>query len=172
LKCKAEGAGRQETLNQLHGNARPKAERKSAGRSARDIAAVPTRIWTVGHGSLPKEQLLKMLKESEIETVIDVRRWPTSKLDHFTRENMEKWLEEASIRYEWMGDSLGGYRRGGYEKYMRTQDFQRGLKKLIELASTQRVCLLCLEPNPRSCHRRFVSRALQRKGIEVAHILR
>lgn len=130
------------------------------------------RVWTIGHGSRSKEQLLNMLKESRVEVVVDIRRWPTSKLEHFKRENMEQWLKEAGIGYVWMGEALGGYRKGGYEKYMRTEAFKRGLKELLKLASKKRICLLCLEPNPRGCHRRFISRALQREGVEVAHILR
>jgi len=113
-----------------------------------------------------------MLEESEIELVVDIRRWPTSKLEQFRRENMEQWLRDAGIDYLWKGETLGGYRRGGYESYMRTESFKQGLRELLEVATKKRVCLLCLEPNPRGCHRRFISRALQRQGIEVAHILR
>jgi len=140
--------------------------------STRESEVKALRVWTVGHGSRSREQLLNMLKESNVETVVDVRRWPTSKLEHFKRENMERWLREAGISYVWMGEALGGYRRGGYERYMKTEDFKRGLKDLLMMASKKRACLLCLEPNPRGCHRRFISRALQQEGVEVAHILR
>jgi len=139
---------------------------------ARGSEAKAVRVWTVGHGSRSTEQLLNMLKESKVDTVADIRRWPTSKLDRFKRENLEQWLREAGIDYVWMGETLGGYRKGGYENYMRTESFKRGLEDLLKLASKKRVCLLCLEPNPRGCHRRFISRALHQEGIEVAHILR
>jgi len=130
------------------------------------------KVWTVGHGSRSREQLLNMLKESNIEVVVDVRRWPMSKLEHFRRESMEQWLKEAGLDYVWMGAALGGYRKGGYEKYVRTEAFEEGLEGLLKLASEKRICLFCLEPNPKGCHRRFISRALQREGIQVAHILR
>ncbi|MEM2532743.1 MAG: DUF488 domain-containing protein [Candidatus Nezhaarchaeales archaeon] len=130
------------------------------------------RVWTIGYGSRSKEQLLNMLKASRIEVVVDVRRWPTSKLKDFKRENMEKWLKEANINYIWMGETLGGYRKEGYENHMNTKTFKQGLKTLLKLISEKRVCLLCLEVSPRGCHRRFISRALQREGVKVSHILR
>ncbi|MEM2533612.1 MAG: DUF488 domain-containing protein, partial [Candidatus Nezhaarchaeales archaeon] len=83
-----------------------------------------------GYGSRSKEQLLNMLKASRIEVVVDVRRWPTSKLKDFKRENMEKWLKEANINYIWMGETLGGYRKEGYENHVNTKTFKQGLKTL------------------------------------------
>ncbi|MCX8204931.1 MAG: DUF488 domain-containing protein [Candidatus Nezhaarchaeota archaeon] len=132
----------------------------------------PITIWTLGYGSRSKERVLSMLKANEVELVVDIRRWPTSKRGDFTRESLEAWLKEAGIGYLWMGDRLGGYRRGGFERYMESREFKRGIEELLRLASQRRTCLLCLEENPRSCHRRFVARYLQHLGVEVHHILR
>ncbi|MBX5327990.1 MAG: DUF488 family protein [Candidatus Bathyarchaeia archaeon] len=44
------------------------------------------------------------------------------------------------------------------------------MEKLCELAAKQRVCLMCMEINPKYCHRRFVSANLERKGTKVIHI--
>ncbi|RLF15314.1 MAG: DUF488 domain-containing protein [Thermoprotei archaeon] len=128
------------------------------------------KVWTIGYGSRSKEKVLNMLKASGIELVVDIRRWPKSKQGDFTRENMERWLKEAGIGYVWMGDTLGGYRRGGFERYMETQTFKKAIEELLRLARSKRVCLLCLEENPRGCHRRFIARYLQRIGVEVSHI--
>ena len=130
------------------------------------------KIWTIGYGSRSRERVLSMLKASGIELVVDIRRWPKSKQGDFARGNMERWLKEAGISYVWMGDRLGGYRRGGFERYMDTKSFKDGIKELLKLASQKRTCLLCLEENPRGCHRRFIARYLQKLGVEVAHILR
>lgn len=129
-------------------------------------------VWTIGYGSRSKDKVLSMLKASGIELVVDIRRWPTSKRGDFTRENMESWLRGAGIGYVWMGDRLGGYRRGGFERYMETREFKEGVEELLKMASQRRTCLLCLEENPRGCHRRFLARYLQRLGVEVRHILR
>jgi uncharacterized protein (DUF488 family) len=113
-----------------------------------------------------------LLKEYEIEVLADVRRFPTSKIEHFRKEEMEKWLPEHGIRYVWLGEELGGYRRGGYEAYVKTQAFRAGTERLLELAKKWRTCLMCLEPNPRYCHRRFISAYLESIGVEVIHIIK
>ncbi|MEM3693982.1 MAG: DUF488 domain-containing protein [Candidatus Bathyarchaeia archaeon] len=128
------------------------------------------RLWTIGYDSLSKENLLKVLKGNGIQVVVDLRRWPTSKYEDFRREKMEIWLHEACIEYIWLGKELGGYRSGGYEAFMASKDFKRGIEKLLALIHEKKVCLLCLEKNPNSCHRFFIALYLSRLGFEVIHI--
>jgi len=112
-----------------------------------------------------------MLKEHEIEVLADVRRFPTSKVEHFKREAMGQWLSEQRIEYVWLGEELGGYRHGGYKAYMRTRLFKGGIERLSEIARQKRTCMMCLEPNPKYCHRRFISAYLESEDIKVAHII-
>ncbi len=114
---------------------------------------------------------LELLKEHGIQVLADVRSFPTSKIEHFKRKNMEKWLQEHGIAYVWLGKELGGYRKGGYKRHMRTKVFKEGVKKLLEIASQKRTCIMCLEPNPKYCHRRFIAAHLERKGVKVIHII-
>ncbi|MDH7606332.1 MAG: DUF488 domain-containing protein [Candidatus Bathyarchaeota archaeon] len=130
-----------------------------------------TTIWTVGHSSRSMNAFLELLKEHEIQVLADVRSFPTSKVEHFKKENMEKWLPENGIVYVWLGKELGGYRKGGYKRHMRTNLFKEGIKKLLEIASQKRTCIMCLEPNPKYCHRRFIAAHLERKGVKVVHII-
>lgn len=103
--------------------------------------------------------------------LVDIRSFPTSKVEHFKREEMEQWLPTHGIEYAWLGKELGGYRRGGYEAHMKTKLFRDGVKKLLELARQKRVCVMCMEKNPKYCHRRFLTAHLERKCVEVIHIL-
>lgn len=128
------------------------------------------KVWTIGYGSRSKERVLDMLRRAGIEVVVDVRRWPRSRSADFNRESMERWLREAGIDYIWMGDKLGGYRRGGYERYMETEEFKRGVEELMRVAEDRRVCILCLEESPKGCHRRFIARYLEERGVEVEHL--
>ncbi|MEM3783464.1 MAG: DUF488 domain-containing protein [Candidatus Bathyarchaeia archaeon] len=128
-------------------------------------------VWTIGHSNRSKDVFLEMLKEHEIQALVDVRSFPTSKVEHFKRESMEKWLSEHGIAYAWLGKELGGYRKGGYKRHMRTKVFREGIKKLLEIASQKRTCIMCLEPNPKYCHRRFIATHLERKGVKVTHII-
>jgi uncharacterized protein (DUF488 family) len=128
-------------------------------------------IWTIGHSNRSINTFLEMLKEHGIQVLVDVRSFPTSKIEHFKKEQMEKWLQEHGIEYLWLGKELGGYRRGGYKRHMRTKLFREGIKKLLEIAESKRTCIMCMEANPKYCHRRFISTHLERKGVKVAHII-
>lgn len=128
-------------------------------------------IWTIGHSNRSINAFLELLKEHEIQVLIDIRSFPTSKIDHFKKENLERWLPENGIEYLWLGRELGGYRRGGYKRHMRTKLFREGIKRLLEKASQKRTCIMCLEPNPKYCHRRFIAAHLERKGVKLIHII-
>jgi uncharacterized protein (DUF488 family) len=128
-------------------------------------------IWTIGHSSRSIEKFLELLNEQEIQVLVDVRSFPTSKIEHFKREQMEKWLPQYGIEYVWLGKELGGYRRDGYKRHMRTKTFREGIRRLLEIAKNKRVCIMCMEVNPKYCHRRFISAHLERKGVKVQHII-
>lgn len=129
-------------------------------------------LWTIGHSNRSIEKFVDLLRDSNIETLVDVRSFPTSKIEHFKKGRMEQWLLEHGIDYTWLGKELGGYRRGGYQAHMKTKLFKNGIKKLLKIAKQKRTSIMCLEPNPKYCHRRFISGYLERKGIEVIHILK
>jgi uncharacterized protein (DUF488 family) len=129
-------------------------------------------VWTIGHGGLSKEKFLELLKKHRIKILVDVRRFPRSRLEHFCREEMEKWLPENGITYFWLGEELGGYRREGYEEYMKTMSFKEGVRKLLEIAEKSRTCIMCLETDPKYCHRRFITSYLSRKRVRVLHIVK
>ena len=129
------------------------------------------RIWTIGHSNRSVEVFLELLREHSIQVLADIRSFPTSKVEHFKREEMERWLPENGIEYVWLGRELGGYRKGGYKRHMRTKLFQEGVKKVLEIAKEKRTCIMCMEKNPKYCHRRFLSAYLERKGVEVIHII-
>lgn len=130
-----------------------------------------TTIWTIGHSNRSIEKFLELLNEHKIQVVMDVRSFPTSKIENFKKEQMEKWLPQNGIEYVWLGKELGGYRRGGYKKHMRTKIFREGIRRLLEIAQKKRACIMCMEVNPKYCHRRFISAHLERKGFKVQHIL-
>ncbi|MEM1558147.1 MAG: DUF488 domain-containing protein [Thermoproteota archaeon] len=129
-------------------------------------------LWTIGHGSLSKEEFLRLLKKHKIQILVDVRRFPKSKLGHFCKEDMEQWLPKNGISYFWLGEELGGYRREGYDKYMETSSFKEGVNRLLEIAGKNRTCIMCLETDPKYCHRRFIASYLSRRRVRVIHIVK
>ena len=130
--------------------------------------------------------MIDALKAHDIETLVDIRSFPTSRrLPHFNREELEKNLSAAGIRYVWMKD-LGGRRKKtrddspnvalrnqsfrNYADYMLTPEFQRAINELISLAEQSRTAYMCAERVYFRCHRMLVSDRLVAHGHEVWHI--
>jgi len=128
-------------------------------------------IYSVGTSTRSREEFLQILTEYGIQVVVDIRRFPVSRLDHFKRENLQALLEKAGIRYVYLGKELGGYREGGYEKYMESPEFQKGIKELEDIAKKWITLFICAERLPWRCHRRFVGQALINRGWHVVHII-
>ena len=114
---------------------------------------------------------MALLKAHKIEAVVDIRSFPISKIEHFKREEMKRWLPEHGIEYVWLGKELGGYRRCGYEANIKTKLFRESIEKLLEFARRRRACIMCKEKNPKNCHRHFPTAYVERSSVEVIHIL-
>lgn len=127
-------------------------------------------VYTIGYGGWRSlQKFINFLKDVEINFLVDVRRFPTSKKPEFRRENLEAELNRHGIRYEFLGETLGGYRRGGYQKYTETEAYKEGIRRLLELARESNLVIMCLERSHRYCHRRFIAETLK-MGIEVIHL--
>lgn len=125
-------------------------------------------IYTVGYGRLRAVEFANVLKNHAIELVVDVRRFPTSKFWWFRKEHLKKILERRGIAYVHLA-GLGGF-RGGYEKYMRSDEFKWSLSELERMAKRKTAALMCVEESPSACHRRFIARTLEGRGWKVVHL--
>ncbi|MDH5185490.1 MAG: DUF488 domain-containing protein, partial [candidate division WOR-3 bacterium] len=65
----------------------------------------------------------------------------------------------------------GGYRNGGYQDYMQSEEFKRGVNIIRNTAEKRVSCILCAERFPTHCHRRFISDELVKAGFEIIHII-
>lgn len=129
-------------------------------------------IWDVGHSTLSFSAFGELLQKHRIECLADVRRFPTSrKSPHFCQEELRTKLSLLGIDYCWFGPSLGGYRRGGYESWMGSPEFEQGLEALEKLATQKRVAVMCAEKYFGRCHRRFILDLLANRGWKVNHII-
>lgn len=70
-------------------------------------------IYTLGTNRRTEEDFIEILNAYGIERLIDVRRFPTSKFPHFKKETLERFLKDNGIEYFFLGEELGGYRKGG-----------------------------------------------------------
>ncbi len=143
-------------------------------------------IYTIGHSTRTLEELIEVLKAHSIQTLVDIRSFPMSRrLPHFNRESLEKTLPETGIHYVWM-KGLGGYRKKirddspnvalrspgfrHYADYMLTDEFQKAMAELMELAEHSRTAYMCAERLWFHCHRMLVSDWLAAHGHEVLHL--
>ncbi len=129
-------------------------------------------VYTLGTSQRLLEEFLEILEYYKLKRIIDVRSFPASKrYPHFSRQNLEKFLQEVGIEYFWLGRELGGFRPEGYKTYTRSEAFARGLASLIKLLMEKPSVIICAEKFPWRCHRRFIAQKLEEAGIEVRHII-
>ncbi len=138
-------------------------------------------IYTIGHGRLTINEIMRLLVVNIINTVVDVRSVPYSRISpQFNKRKLERTFPESGIEYRFAGKYLGGFPGGqkpespgnpDWEAVAATSLFQRGIRRLKELAETRDIVLLCAEENPYRCHRHhLVTPALLKSGIRVIHL--
>ena len=128
-------------------------------------------IYTLGTSDREMEEFIDLLKIYDIQVLIDVRRFPTSKFEWFKRKNLPRALAKRMIGYVFLGNELGGYRKEGYDAHLSSEDFQKGLEKIESIAIYDRVAIICSERMPWKCHRWLIARILKERGWEVLHII-
>ena len=68
-----------------------------------------TSLFTIGHSSLELDIFINVIVTHEIRVLCDVRSRPGSfRFPQFNREPLEACLTTAEIRYEFLGEALGG----------------------------------------------------------------
>lgn len=128
------------------------------------------RIYTLGTSRRSEEDFIEILLFYDIKTVIDVRRFPTSKIAIFKKDYLESLLSKEGISYFFLGNELGGFRKGGYEAYSNTDEFKKGIDKIEEIVNNSAV-IICAERFPWKCHRRWIARELRKRGWKIEHII-
>lgn len=128
-------------------------------------------VYTLSTSTRGGQEFIDLLRNNNIDMVVDVRRFPTSRFEHFRQDQLSKLLAAADIEYCYLGEALGGYRSHGYQSFTDTKEFKRGLEQLEKLAQQNRVAIVCAERFPWRCHRRFISLELERYGWKVVHII-
>lgn len=152
-----------------------------------------TLIFTIGHSNRELDEFVHLLQHNQIDTVVDVRRYPGSKsFPQFNKETLAKELLTKHIYYKHI-EKLGGRRNNiaasqkynnerwqnksfrSYANYMLTKSFKEGIEKLLSLTvnSSGSLAIMCSEAVPWRCHRRLISDYLIIvKNIPVYDIIR
>jgi uncharacterized protein (DUF488 family) len=145
-------------------------------------AAERTPVYTIGYGARTLDDFISALKTNRIEYLVDVRSAPYSKFKpEFSKDWLQRHLEQVGIRYLFMGDMLGGQPKDpschtegkvDYEKVRAQPFFHAGLERVKKAFQREcRVALMCSEGRPEQCHRsKLIGEVLSEEGVPVLHI--
>lgn len=144
-----------------------------------------TTLYTIGFTKKPLEEFAALLREADVDAVIDTRLRPKSQLAGYANQrDLPFILDLLGISYEHRPELaptkelLDSYRGGGtWEEYVAV------FRPLIEereivatghelLARYRAPCLLCSEHTADHCHRRLVAEywAEEIPDLEIVHL--
>ena len=143
-------------------------------------------ILTIGHSTRPVEEFIDILTAHGVQLVADVRTIPRSRHNpQFNSDALATSLKAFGISYLHMS-GLGGLRHAkkdslnqgwenasfrGFADYMQTEEFEEGLRELVEAAKEGNTVIMCAEAVPWRCHRSLIADALLVHGIKTQHIM-
>ncbi|MGL5691649.1 MAG: DUF488 family protein, partial [Bacteroidales bacterium] len=107
-------------------------------------------IWTIGHSTRTGEHFIEVLKNYNIQVLVDIRTLPGSdKFPQFNQDRLSESLSQNGIEYVYI-PRLGGLRPShkdspniawrnksfrAYADYMETDAFKEGIKELLAKAT-------------------------------------
>jgi len=142
---------------------------------------------SLGYEQSEPEDYLHRLKKHKVSVVVDVRDVPLSRKRGFSKNQLRESLAEVGIEYIHV-QTLGApkelrddLRAGGswwtYVKQYTSKVLSRrgeDIDLLIDLATRERISLLCFEREPRECHRSLVADEMVKRGnghnLQIEHI--
>jgi uncharacterized protein (DUF488 family) len=124
------------------------------------------KIFTIGYEGTTVPEFIEALRKAGVERVIDVRALPLSRRPGFSKTPLRGALEEAGIEYVHLkalgtpADGRTAARAGRHQDMARIYAGQLELPEamaqsaqMLELAREKPSALLCMEREPRHCHR-------------------
>jgi len=131
-------------------------------------------IYTIVHGRHPFAYFLELLQMHKIEFLCDVRSVARSRWPQFNGVVLQELLRENGIGYEHLPET------GGKTNPL-PSDREKGVERIVEIASDIRTVIMCSESMPltlhkvprANCHRvGMLAPLLKARGVSrVFHIL-
>ncbi|WP_058545392.1 DUF488 family protein [Pseudomonas fluorescens] len=146
-------------------------------------------VYTIGHSTRSIEQFVQTLKSFNVEMIVDVRTVPRSRTNpQYNLDTLPEQLSPFGIEHEQIRE-LGGLRKKSrivpddlngfwenrsfhnYADYALSDEFEKGLERLMTLSRTRRCAIMCAEAVWWRCHRRIIADYLLLRDREVFHIM-
>jgi uncharacterized protein (DUF488 family) len=142
------------------------------------------KLATIGYEQATQAQVLDRLEAAGVKVLIDVRAVAASRRAGFSKTLLAASLAERGIDYvhlRALGTPKAGRQaaragrtaemRAIFEQQLETPEAQAELARAAAIASERKAVLLCLEADPRCCHRSIVAERLGAEGrFEVEHL--
>lgn len=141
-------------------------------------------LYTIGYEGASLEELIAALKAEGVTRLLDIRYTPYSRRGEFSTDMLGAALQQYGIAYTHIRElgnpakareaALLGHKaayRDLYTAHLQGPEGRKGLRKARSFADSETVCLLCLERDPRHCHRSMTAGALAAEGdFAVTHL--
>lgn len=131
-------------------------------------------IFTIGHGRHAFADFLELLRTHHVEFVCDVRSVARSRWPQFNGLVLAELLRDNRIGYEHLPETGG-------KSNPTQEERERGVDRIVEIASEISTAIMCSESQPLSshkipranCHRvGMLAPMLRARGVErIVHIL-
>jgi len=145
------------------------------------------RLFTIGYESLDVNSFLKILKNSDIQTLIDIREIPISRKRGFSQNELEEICKKHDLQYvhfrelgspTWLRQKLRADRDYGfffnqYRHYIKNNGGRKFVVEINKLAADRPTCLLCFEKDYKMCHRKVVASEVKKingNGLKIVHL--
>lgn len=138
------------------------------------------RLFTIGYEGRLLDGFLELLTDEGVEQLVDVRENPWSRKPGFTKGELAEAVEAAGLAYEHLG-ALGTpkpirekLRQGelDFEPAYRAHldEHPDAVERLEALASQRPTAIMCMEADPRECHRRLLAQRFEEAGWSIIHL--
>jgi len=136
-------------------------------------------FYTVGYAGRNTRELLTLLQQNHVATLVDVRYFPISRYrPEFSKKNLSDFLITAGIEYVHRSDwgvpkdirafSFNTTDRDTiwkwYDEYILPKIIKRNMDDFFN-TMTHPIALMCVEYDPTECHRHRISLGLEKIGL-------
>jgi len=144
------------------------------------------KIFTIGFEGKSAQEFLELIKDNNIEKLVDIRIYPNSSDAGFASQRDLPYLlrEIARCAYSYRVDLAPTpkllddvHHDNDHEKYARGFNAlmdKRGIPENLDRSffEDQHSCLLCFEASPQSCHRNMVAERMRARwpDLEIVHL--
>ena len=130
-------------------------------------------LYTIGYGGRTLREVLALLKEHEVQILVDVRAVPYSRIPGFRKVELARLLPAENITYHHVEALGNANRKSGPGAPTQPVDETLGLLALLGLLSSDDVAIMCAEKDYKDCHRSYIAvRVIETNpDIQVVHIV-